>query len=100
MGAETAAPRKATVRDLLYFRSPVLWPTWPFIPVVRRREGAEDEMGVLYDCWSVGRRPGYSATVFLTNLFLMPKTEAEFLSLPKEVFDGAEEMAAAGWVVD
>jgi hypothetical protein len=43
---------------------------------------------------------GYSATVFLTNLFILPATEEAFLKLPKESFDTAEEMAAAGWVVD
>ena len=43
---------------------------------------------------------GFSATVFLTNLFLLPKTLDEFLALPKEVFDTAEEVGAAGWVVD
>lgn len=36
----------------------------------------------------------------LTNLFLLPRTEAELLALPKEIFDTAEEIGAAGWVVD
>ena len=39
-------------------------------------------------------------TVFLGNVFLLPRTEAEFLDLPLEVFDTFEEMAAAGWAVD
>jgi hypothetical protein len=30
----------------------------------------------------------------------MPKDEDEFLSLPREIFDTADEMAAAGWQVD
>jgi hypothetical protein len=93
-------PRPATERDLLYFRTPRLWTTWPFLPVVRRKSGDEVECGVLYDCWTVAGRPGYSATVFLTNIFLMPATEEEFLTLPKEVLDSAEELAEAGWRVD
>ena len=36
--------------------------------MVRRRPGAEEECGVLYDALHALGRPGYSATVFLTNL--------------------------------
>jgi hypothetical protein len=93
-------PRPATARDLLFFRTPRLWSNWPFLPVVRRQADGAVELGVLYDCWTVARRGGYSATVFLCNIFLMPGAEDEFLALPKEVFDTAEEMAAAGWRVD
>jgi hypothetical protein len=93
-------PRPATARDLLFFRTPRLWSNWPFLPVVRRRADGTVELGVLYDCWTVARRGGFSATVFLTNIFAMPRTEEAFLALPKEVFDTAEEMAAAGWRVD
>src|SRR5262245_36953026 len=93
-------PRPATLRDLTFFRHPRLWPTWPFLPVVRYKPDGEVECGVLYDCVTVARRPGYSATVILTNIFLLPRTEDALLALPKEVFDSAEEIAAAGWRVD
>lgn len=33
-------------------------------------------------------------------MFALPPDFAAFLALPKEVFDGAEELAAAGWRVD
>jgi hypothetical protein len=68
--------------------------------VVRLSANGETECGVLYDCWSVARRGGYRATVFLTNIFLLPRTEEEFLALPKETFDTPEEVAGAGWRVD
>ena len=45
-------------------------------------------------------RYGYSATVFLTNLFLLPHTEAEFFVLPKIVYDTLDELVDDGWVVD
>jgi hypothetical protein len=93
-------PRPVTARDLRFFRTPRLWEHWPFLTVVRRKPGGEVECGVLYDCWTVAGRPGYRATVFLTNIFLLPRTEPEFLALPKETFDTVEEMAAAGWRVD
>ena len=93
-------PRQAGARDLLFFRTPALWPTWPFLPVVRRRPGGGTDLGVLYDARGTSGRCGYSATVFVTNLLLMPPTEAEFLALPREVFDTPEEIAEAGWVVD
>ena len=93
-------PRPATGRDLLCFRHPRLWQHWPFLPVVRRHPDGTADYGVLYDCWTVARRGGYSATVILSNIFLLPPTEDRLLALPKEVFDTAEELAAAGWRVD
>lgn len=58
------------------------------------------EYGVVYDCRGSGGPTGYSSTVFLTNIFTMPKSLDTFMQLPREVFDTPEEMAAAGWVVD
>jgi hypothetical protein len=73
---------------------------WPFLPVVRHKAEGGVECGVLYDCWSLSRRPGFKATVFLTNVFLLPATEEQFLALPREIFDTPEEIAAAGWRLD
>jgi hypothetical protein len=87
-------------RDLYYFAHPELWLAWPFLPLSRRRADGDLALGVLCDLRSLSGRTGYSATVFLTNLFYVPRTEAELLALPKEVYDSPEEIAAAGWVVD
>lgn len=85
-------------RTVLFLSNPALWPAWPFLPVVRRTRGHE-ELGVVFDARSA-RLTGYSATVFVTNLFALPPDFESFLALPKEVFDDAEELAAAGWCVD
>jgi len=95
----TPAPRPAEARDLLYFTTPALWPTWPFLPVIRPREGGYD-CGLLFDARQAMDLTGYSATVFLGNLFCLPPTLDDFLELPREVFDTPEELAAAGWRVD
>ncbi len=100
MSPVTDPPRPTRPRDLVYFRSPRLWPTWPFLPVIRRPVGGPQQLGVLYDARAVSGTCGYSATVFLTNLFLLPPTEAKHLTLPKCVYDTAEEMADNGWAVD
>ena len=100
MTTPTEPPRKARARDLFFFTHPEHWPTWPFLPVVRRHADGAMDYGVLYDAMHRTGRTGFSSTVFLTNIFLMPQNEAEFLALPKEVFDCAEEMAEAGWRVD
>ena len=93
--------RRATSRDLLFFATPRLWPQHPFLPIVRRPvEGDDCECGVLYDAVSASGLYGLSATVFLTNIFTLPPTEAEFLALPQCVYDTVEEMAADGWTVD
>ena len=100
MSEVSSQPRKATLRDLIYFRTPSLWKTWPYLPVIRRRPDAEMDCGVLYDFQGTSGLCGYSATVFITNLFTMPRTMETFLALPKEVFDTPEEIGEAGWVVD
>ncbi|HEY1377753.1 MAG TPA: hypothetical protein VGF55_13220 [Gemmataceae bacterium] len=99
MALPTLAERRARLRQLLVLRHPRLWPHWPFLPVARRTRGA-GECGVLYDARRVSGRYGYSATVFFTILFALPPTEAALLALPKEVYDTAEEVYAAGWRVD
>ena len=86
-------------RDVLVFSNPALWPCWPFLPVMRRTKGVE-ELGLMYDVRHITGRTGYSATIFKCNLFELPPTEAEFLALPREVFDTCEEVAAGGWRVD
>ncbi|MBP3957844.1 hypothetical protein J8F10_21535 [Gemmata sp. G18] len=94
--ARSASP--ARDRTVLFLSNPALWPAWPFLPVVRRRRGAE-VLGVVFDARSA-RRTGYSATVFITNLFALPPNFEAFLALPHETFDSAEELVAAGWCID
>jgi len=79
--------------------TPALWPAWPFLPVVRRTTGVQ-ELGVVFDARHACGLTGYSATVFLGNLFELPSTLTEFLALPRETFDSAEELADSGWRVD
>jgi len=96
----SAPPLHGIARDLLFLRTPALWPTWPFLPLMRRRPGQEEEYGVLYDFAGTSGRTGFGATVFFSNLFLMPVNEEQMLALPREVFDNAEEIVANGWHVD
>ena len=95
MKASASGSRERTV---LFLSCPSLWPNWPFLPVVRRTRGRE-ELGVVFDA-RTAQLTGYSATVFVCNLFLLPPDLSAFLALPKEVFDCAEELADAGWFVD
>ena len=89
---------RARERTLLFLTNPALWPAWPFLPVVRRTRGRE-ELGVVFDARAAGLT-GYSATVFVTNLFLLPPDLSAFLALPHETFDTAEELISGGWLVD
>jgi hypothetical protein len=86
-------------RELLYLSTPSLWPQWPLLPLVRRTRG-EEEMGLLCDVMGICGRTGYSATVFLCNMFEAPGTLDEFLMLPREAYDLPEEVHSAGWRVD
>ena len=90
--------RHARERTLLFLTTPALWPAWPFLPVVRRTRGAE-ELGVVFDSRAAGLT-GFSATVFRTNLFLLPARFEQFLALPRDTFDSAEELIASGWAID
>jgi hypothetical protein len=93
----TRAP-SARDRTVLFVSTPVLWPHWPFLPVVRRTRGRE-ELGVVFDA-RAARLTGYSSTVFFSNLFALPSRLDRFLALPHETFDSGEEVADAGWRVD
>ena len=72
-------------------------PAWPFLPVVRRGENG-DEYGLLFDR-AHGSAEG-RFDVYRANLFLLPASLAAFLALPREPFDTAEAVTAAGWRVD
>jgi hypothetical protein len=89
-------------RNLLFLATPSLWERWPFLPLIRRMQGGEDdyECGVLFDLMGLHGMTGFAATVWMTNLFTLPQTLDDFLALPKEVFDTPEEVFAAGWRVD
>ncbi|HEV3117806.1 MAG TPA: hypothetical protein VGY58_12180 [Gemmataceae bacterium] len=100
MNPVSVAERSERQRNLLFLTTPTLWSTWPFLPLMRQRPGCEQEFGVLYDLFHVSGRTGFSNTVFLSNLFLMPRTESEILKLPRESFDTVEEVYAASWRVD
>jgi hypothetical protein len=100
MSSSSPEPRDRARLTLLFVQNPALWPTWPALPVVRRRPGCAEELGVLYDLLGQCGLTGYSSTVFFANLFFLPRTLEEFLALPKEVFDTSEELVNAGWRVD
>jgi hypothetical protein len=67
---------------------------------MRRRPGAEEECGFLYDARGKSGTFGYSCTVFLENFILRPTTEAGILNLPRETYETVEEVFEAGWTVD
>lgn len=90
-------PRKRTLHFLTH---PEEWPHWPFLPLIRRHSSGDFTLGVVYDALHASNLPGYSCTVFLTSLYLLPATESDFLALPKETYDVPEEVFAAGWVLD
>jgi hypothetical protein len=87
-------------RHLLYLSTPLLWPVWPFLPLMRRLPGKEEECGLLFDLLGLTGRTVASATVFLCNLLLVPPDVETFLALPKEVYATPEEIYAGGWRVD
>jgi hypothetical protein len=99
--SKPSGPRPATERDLFFLSTPALWTTWPMLPVVRRHADGSYDCGLMYDCRGGGTRlAGLAASVFLANLFLLPRTLDEFLKLPRETYDTLEEVVAAGWRVD
>src|SRR4051794_9923514 len=93
-------PRPPAQRDLLFMSTPSLWDHWPILPVVRHRGGGEMDTGLMYDTRGAARLAGLAATVFIGNIFLLPRTLDEFLALPRETYDTFEEVVAAGWRID
>jgi len=87
-------------RTLLYLSNPLLWPVYPFLPLIRPRLNGGLDYGLMYDLMGMYQITGYRATVFLANLLLVPHKLNDFLALPKEVFDTPEGVFNAGWRVD
>jgi hypothetical protein len=100
MKMSSSPGRCPPARSLFFMRDPERWPAWPFLPLTKRRPGQPVKCGVMFDAMGTCGVPGYSATVFLTSLFLLPKQLADFLALPREMFDTRQEVAEAGWCVD
>jgi hypothetical protein len=99
MSSLTPALRR--LRDRVLFQTPTLWRYWPYLPVLRPHPSGEgQELGVLYDARRASDRYGFSATVFVTNVFLLPATEEALFALPRHVYDTADEMIEAGWTAD
>lgn len=99
MEPTTVSTDEMRVRTLQFVANPDLWQYWPFLPLVRRKNG-EEELGLLYDALHAKDLPGFSCTVWRCNLFLLPATLEELLAMPKEVFDTCEELVSSGWTVD
>ena len=95
---KATCPERA--RNVLFMTTPRLWSLWPFLPLMRRRPGAAEECGLLYDALHRSGAAGFSAAVIECNLFQLPPTEEELLALPRGVYDRPEEIIAAGWRVD
>jgi hypothetical protein len=100
MRLQMSAEQQARQRNLYFLAQPHLWPAWPLLPLVRRKPDQEQECGLLYDIKGVYGMLGYSATIWLCNIFQTPPTLEEFLALPKETFDTPEEIVDAGWRID
>jgi len=99
MSLQSLAKSEELARQRLMMTTPSAWPLWPFLPVLRRSDRGL-ELGVMFDAREVCDLTGYSAAVFRTSLYFPPMTLAEFLNLPREVFDTCEELLHAGWRVD
>jgi hypothetical protein len=86
-------------RHVMFIRTPALWPAWPFLPLIRRT-GATQELGLLFDVWSIAGLTGFSSSVFLCNVFLLPPTIEALLASPRETFDTTDELLDAHWRID
>jgi hypothetical protein len=100
MAPAAALTGAARSRTLYFLSRPKEWPLWPFLPMVRRPPGTEEELGVVFDALGACDLTGYSSTVFQTNFFALPPRLDDLLALPRQVFDTPDEVANAGWGVD
>src|SRR5437762_2853694 len=62
------AARLARARNLHFVAQPKLWPVWPFLPLVRRRDGPTD-YGLLYDARGFAATITVAEGITVTELF-------------------------------
>lgn len=80
--------------DLAMMKDPALWPVYPYLPVKKPSpDGGWPTLGVLIE-------DATEATVFFTNMFELPLTEAQLIKVPKKEYASFEDMVADGWIVD
>ena len=78
--------------ELKMMQNPDNWPMWPQLPIKRRQEGAQGQIGVLLETdFSMPIKP----TVYLKNLWNSDIEEVEKIKY-KEWLDLLDD----GWVVD
>jgi hypothetical protein len=92
--------RHVRQRNILFFTSPHLWPVYPFLPLTRHSKPSELKCGLLFDLKGIYDLYGFSSTVWICNFFTVPQCLNQFLSLPRFVYDTAEELFDSGWRVD
>ncbi len=100
MYALTSRAPDTRLRSLLLMQAPDRWQTWPFLPLVRTTPEGSRQLGVLYDVRHTSGKLGFSSTVFLQNLFLLPSVEEKLLSGPRCVYDSLDALLDDGWRVD
>ncbi len=80
-------------QDKLIIRDPNKWPQWPYLPV-KKHLRYELKCGVIIEDGAK------DVTIYMTNLFNLPKTSAEFKALPQVKYNSVDELLNDGWEVD
>ena len=97
----TASPKMSLhQRNLRFLAAPDLWPNWPYLPLMRRCPGQEEEFGVLFDVMKVFEVAGYTSTVFISEHLLHARRTRSDARTAQRSFRHPRKIFAAGWRVD
>ena len=81
-------------RDATLIRHPGSWPGWPYLPLTKAIPNADKQLGTML------AGEGYGSTIFLVNMYSMPRNKEDFDGLPRKVYNSAEDIVLDGWKID
>ena len=79
--------------------NPSSWPRWPYLPLQNKNFdfGSDLRCGVLVD---TGGKDGDQKIVYYVNIFDLPKCPSEWEAANQKVYQNADVLIKAGWIVD
>lgn len=78
------------------------WPRWPYLPLRRRGDLCDKNLGVLLadKHRAAAVKDEGPVVVYHVNLFMLPRSPEAWAAAPKTEYESVPAMLADGWEID